>query len=148
MDETTALKALRNLRDGLDPADGRPLPADHPCQRPDVLRALFAGVAALERTVAQDAAAAPTSRRAAADPSARPSAPNQGRPWSAEDDRRLAEAFDGGATTHELAAAFGRSKNSIRARLLLLGRGEAVTGGPPPRWAVPTLAPEPVQSAD
>jgi hypothetical protein len=147
MDETTALKALRSLRDGLDPADGRPLPADHPCQRPDVLRALFAGVAALERSVGPDAAAAPPARRSA-DPSSRPSAPNQGRPWSAEDDHRLAEAFDGGASLPELAAAFGRSKNSIRARLLLLGRGEGIAGGRPPRWSIPALSPEPVQAAD
>ena len=148
---TLALQTLRRLRDGLDPADGAPLPADHPFQRSDVVRALFAGVSALER----EAAACPEpghGLRAAWASAHRSAPPNQGRPWSAEDDRRLAEAFDGGASLPELAAAFGRSKNSIRSRLILLGRGDP-DGGPAPRWpvargtvgdrAVPTLEPEP-----
>ena len=151
---TLALQALRRLRDGLDPSDGVPLPSDHPFQRSDVVRALFAGVAALEREVA----ACPEPERTRRAPSAtapRSAPPNQGRPWSQEDDGRLAEAFDGGATLSDLAAAFGRSKNSIRSRLLLLGRGE-LEGGPAPRWPisrgpdsdrpVPTLEPEPAEA--
>jgi hypothetical protein len=60
--------------------------------------------------------------------------PNRGRPWSADDDCRLLEAHDGGASATELAGSFGRTRNAIRSRLLLLGRADVLPEGPPLRW--------------
>lgn len=146
---TRTIDLLRRLRDGADPESGRPLPADHLCQRGDVVRALFRAVEALETgrdaptgaVGRADDAAAP---RVAAEPHAseapsrppRTRAPNAGRPWTDEDDRDLVEAFDGGADERELGAVFGRSRSSIRARLIRLGRGALLGDGPAPRYPV------------
>lgn len=132
----SALRTLRRLRDGLDPADAAPLAPDHPFQRPEVLRALFVATSAVELLAAADDAGrpGPLPPRGAE----RPKPANRGMPWSAEDDRLLAEAFDAGDSIAEIAETFGRSRGSIRARLLRLGRGEF--GGPPPRWPVGGVA--------
>lgn len=131
------MRALRRLRDGCDPGSGAPLPSDHLCQRADVVRTLFAAVVALE-----GADGAPGPAVDAGDPPVaparpvRPRPPNSGRPWTDADDRRLVEAFDGGAEERELAAEFGRSRTSVRARLIRLGRGALLEDGPAPRYPV------------
>ena len=128
-----AVTLLRRMRDGRDPATDEPLPADHPFQRADVVRALFVAVEALEGPRgAGDVAGEP----APPPPPRRPRPPNAGRPWTEEDDRRLVEAFDGGADERELAEAFGRSRISVRSRLIRLGRGALLGEGPAPRYPV------------
>lgn len=140
MDRDETLTILRRLRDGRDPECGDALPEDHVCQRVDVVRALFAAVEALEaRPVA--AAVEPAPQR-----SRRALPPNAGRAWNDDDDRRLAEAFDGGADERELAAMFGRSRSSVRARLIRLGRGALLGEGPTPRY--PVLAPSAEAAAE
>src|SRR5689334_679863 len=130
------LTVLRRLRDGRDPASGERLDVDHVCQRPEVIRALFAAVDAVDREVragraesAPDDVPSPTRSR-------RPAAPKSGQPWSDDDDRQLVEAFDGGADERELCAALGRSRASIRARLIRHGRGALLGDGPGPRYPV------------
>jgi hypothetical protein len=144
-DET--LRALRRLRDGRDPLTGDVLPPDHLCQRADVVRVLFAAVQTIE---ASRGGGAPTvSEAVPSEPAGAPSGggeaplrpvrarpPHAGQPWTEDEDRRLAEAFDGGAAEKELAAEFGRSRASIRARLMRLGRGALLDDGPPPRYPV------------
>ena len=142
-----ALHVLRRLRDGIDPRTGAEIGPDHLCQRADVVRALFAAVDALERARGD----APLSSRPVQPPDvtspdtpprpARPRPLRSGQPWTEDDDRRLVEDFDGGADERELAAAFGRSRTSIRARLVRLGRGALLGDGPSPRY--PVLRPEP-----
>ncbi|MCE9638382.1 MAG: hypothetical protein K8T90_21995 [Planctomycetes bacterium] len=137
-----ALLVLRRLRDGIDPRSGAEIAPDHLCQRADVVRALFAAVDALESVGAtSERGDAPTLGGPAvlrAD-TGRPSKPRplrSGQPWSEADDGRLVEAFDGGADERELAALFGRSRTSIRARLVRLGRGALLGDGPAPRYPV------------
>ncbi len=112
MERKQAVRILEAVRDGVDPDTGEELPADSPFQRPDVVRALFTVLSLLK-------AADGLSRRR------RPQAPNAGQPWTDEDDVRLGEAFDGGASPVELAETFGRSRTAIRARLVQLGRLDA-----------------------
>jgi hypothetical protein len=47
--------------------------------------------------------------------------PNAYRPWSAEDDEKLAGMFGEGASVSVLVKEFGRQKGSIHARLVKLG---------------------------
>jgi hypothetical protein len=129
---------LRALRDGCDPRTGASLDAGHLCQRPEVIRALFAAVEAIERGGGDDGGidGGGDSPEPAPIRPARPRPPNSGQPWNDDDDRRLVEAFDGGADERELADAFGRSRSSIRARLIRLGRGALLGDGPAPRYPV------------
>lgn len=59
----------------------------------------------------------PPSKRSARQPT---SAPNEGKPWSAEDDAALAEARAAGATLEDLAERFGRSRDAIDTHLVVV----------------------------
>ena len=121
MDNDKTLAILRLLSDGNDPETGKPFPPDSPYQRPDVIRALFHAVRVLE----SGAAIGQTS--AAADPKqierpGRTLPGNAGKPWSKEEDGRLTNGFDSGASIEELAAVHGRSRIAIEARLAKFGK--------------------------
>ena len=114
MEKADALKIIQQLADGIDPQTGKAFPADSPYQHPDTVRALFAVLRALE---AQPAA---KPRTAAGE-----NAPqNSGKPWSDEEDKALAGAFDAGGKIPELATAHQRSRFAIEARLAKLGKIE------------------------
>jgi hypothetical protein len=111
MDHEEALGILQNLSNGSDPFTGKPFPADSPYQHPDVVRALFQAVRAMESAVAAQ-------KRQAA----RPVGGNSGKPWSKEEDERLLGAFDRGQSIDDLAGAHARSRLAIEARLARFGR--------------------------
>lgn len=124
MEKAAALKILQQLADGVDPHTGRSFGADSPYQHPDTVRALFLALRELGGVNAEAAAAPvqlPVKSRAAANPNA-PS--NAGKPWSDEEDRALAAAFDAGKKILELATGHGRSRFAIEARLAKLGKIE------------------------
>ena len=50
---------------------------------------------------------------------------NKGKPWSADDDRRLAELYDSGSTLKSIAAELTRTRREVRARLIWMGRIES-----------------------
>ena len=104
--EATAI--LKTLIEGRDPGSLEPLPADSVAHRADVLRALLAAVAALERVEVR-------TRRRAALPN------NTGRTWSAEEDSRLAAAFKAGETPTTIAERHRRTLRAIEARLQRMG---------------------------
>jgi catalase (peroxidase I) len=108
MQERRARQILQALVQGVDPFDGEELPAGTVLQQADVLRALLAGVAALE----QDAARA--SRRAQLPR-------NIGRTWSAQEQAELIEAFDAGDPLADIAEKHGRTLRAIEARLEKIG---------------------------
>lgn len=116
LDDST-LAILRALADGIDPATGQALPADHVCQQPATVRALCAALAAID---AASVAARP--RRTIA------GAPKAGLPWDATEDAALAEAFARGATFETLAQQHQRTRTAIEARLVRLGKIEAPPG--------------------
>ena len=117
MEKATALKILQQLADGTDPHTGKAFGADSPYQHPDTVRALFVALRALDAPVAAPAAG---KQRAAAE-----SAPsNSGKPWSDDEDKALAAAFDAGKQILELATAHQRSRFAIEVRLAKLGKIE------------------------
>ncbi len=108
MRETKARQILQALVQGIDPLTGEELAPGTVLQQADVLRALLAGVAAL------DAMAARAQRR-----SQLPG--NVGQAWSADEESTLATEFQGGASIAEMAAKHGRTLRAIEARLEKLG---------------------------
>jgi len=118
MEKAAALKILQQLADGTDPHTGKAFGADSPYQHPDTVRALFVAWRALDAPAA--APAAGKQRAAAAE-----SAPtNSGKPWSDDEDKALAAAFDAGKQILELATAHQRSRFAIEVRLAKLGKIE------------------------
>jgi len=112
MDHEQALSILQALANGTDPFSGESFPATSPYQHPDVVRALHHAVRALETAVAAQ-------KRQAARSTA---AGNAGLPWSKDEDERLVTAFDSGKSIDDLAAAHGRSRLAIEARLARFGK--------------------------
>ena len=76
MEREDLMRHLAGWRDGIDPASGAVLPADHPAQRTDFLRVVCAAIDAL----------APAPMPTGAPPrttAASPGRANAGRPWTA-----------------------------------------------------------------
>ncbi|HEY7640893.1 MAG TPA: hypothetical protein VH814_14295 [Steroidobacteraceae bacterium] len=122
MDEARALTIVAALASGVDPLSGELFAADSPYQAPDVIRALYSAVRALEAA----------GRRRTRGPRAATS--NAGKPWSDDEDRQLLSGFDDGRPLAELAQAHGRTRGGIQARLIRHGRltpeGGRPIGGP------------------
>ena len=137
MEREQTLRILNALANGVHPATGEKFAADGPYQHPDTVRALFEAMRAVEGG-APAPASAPTPERKAA-PSMPQSGP--GSRWSAEEEQRLVTAFDAGRTVDELARAHGRSRASIEARLVRLGKMDASAVTTPLRYP-PKPAPQ------
>jgi hypothetical protein len=108
MQEQRARKILQALVQGVDPTTGADLEAGTVLQRADVLRALLAGVAALEQNSAR-------AQRRAQLPE------NVGLPWSDDEERTLVSEFQSGDSLADIAAKHGRTLRAIEARLERLG---------------------------
>jgi hypothetical protein len=108
MKEQRARQILQALVQGVDPLTGEELPSGTVLQQADVLRALLAGLAALEQTSAR-------AQRRAQLPD------NVGRPWNADEETKLTEAFESGEGLSSIAARHGRTLRAIEARLERLG---------------------------
>lgn len=122
MEKAAALKILQQLADGTDPHTGKTFGADSPYQHPDTVRALFVGLRALDAPAAAPAPAPAGKQRSAAPAENAPS--NSGKPWSDDEDKALAAAFDAGKQILELATAHQRSRFAIEVRLAKLGKIE------------------------
>jgi hypothetical protein len=48
--------------------------------------------------------------------------PNAGKPWSKEEEQQLADEFDKGMPANKIAATHGRTRGSIAARLVRIGK--------------------------
>lgn len=108
MQEQRARQILQSLVQGVDPFNGTELPAGTVLQQAEVIRALLAGIAALEQIVAR------ATRRAHLPQ-------NIGRAWSEEEHAALIEAFQAGEPLANVAARHGRTLRAIEARLEKLG---------------------------
>lgn len=109
MELKQAQEILRALADGIHPITGEILPETDSCNQPEVIRALHTVLAAFS---AENARPASSKEKPA----------HAGKPWSAEEDQALCQMYDEGQTVHELCQYFGRSRNSIAARLVRLGK--------------------------
>ena len=120
MDIEKAHLILKSLADGVDPITGWVLGADHPCQNPEIIRALFLATGVLEREVKREQRLA----------RARLGMPvNTGKSWSVAEEAMLLKRYSGGSTVQELAELHRRTVGSICARLERLGQmpAQAVT---------------------
>jgi hypothetical protein len=108
MREQQAQEILQSLIQGIDPISGQELASGTVLQRAEVLRALLAGVAALEEGAARAA-------RKAHMPG------NVGRPWSPQEQNELVSAFQSGEAVASIAQRHGRTLRAIEARLQGLG---------------------------
>jgi hypothetical protein len=108
MQEHRAREILQSLVQGIDPFNGEDLPCGTVLQQADVLRALLAGVVALDQLAAR------ASRRAQLPQ-------NIGRAWSADEQSMLIDAFQSGEPVGDIAEKHGRTLRAIEARLEKLG---------------------------
>ena len=108
MQQTRARQILQSLIQGIDPITGGELPRETVLQHAEVLRALLAGLSALEQTAAR-------AQRRAQLPG------NVGRAWTTEEESRLVAAFKSGEAASAIARKHGRTLRAIEARLEKLG---------------------------
>lgn len=104
MKKTRAIEILQSLVNGVDPITGQELPAGTLLQHADVLRAMLAGVNALQDAAARE------ERRAQLPESV-------GKPWSEAEHERLITAFKAGEPIPTLAKNHGRTVRAIESRL-------------------------------
>jgi hypothetical protein len=119
MELQQARAILQTLAQGIHPVTGVLMDADSPYNEATVIRALFA---------VDQALAGPQAGPGKPPATRRPSAPNQGKPWGAEDDAKLDAAFTAGADLKPLAEELGRTSFALEARLVKLGRLPPRTG--------------------
>jgi hypothetical protein len=108
MTQSRARQILQSLIQGTDPVTGEELPHETVLQHADVLRALLAGLTALEQIAAR-------AQRRAQLPD------NVGQSWTTEEESRLAAAFKSGDSPVAIARQHGRTLRAIEARLEKLG---------------------------
>lgn len=109
MSPPEAKKIIAALANGIDPTTGEVLAAQSTLNNPQVIRALFVALQALDK-------AAKRSERASMLPE------NAGQPWSESEDQRLLAAFDAATPLGALATTHNRTQGAIAARLVRLGR--------------------------
>jgi hypothetical protein len=108
MNLEVAREIIQALADGMDPCTGNELAPGSPIESPDVIRALHAAMAAMDKEVGRQRVAA---RYA-----------NLGKPWQREDEEALAKLFDSARSVDEMARTFQRTRGAIAARLVRIGK--------------------------
>lgn len=108
MPYTDPRKILKALIAGLNPESGEPLPNDSVLHQAHVIRALLAGINALDLTAAR-------AQRRSQLPE------NVGSAWTTEEESRLVAAFKKGDSPADIAGEHGRTLRAIEARLEKLG---------------------------
>jgi hypothetical protein len=108
MNQTRSRQILQSLIQGIDPVTREELPRETVLQQADVMRALLAGLSALEQTAAR-------AQRRAQLPG------NVGQAWTTEEEHKLIAAFKSGDSPVTIAHEHGRTLRAIEARLEKLG---------------------------
>jgi hypothetical protein len=107
VNEAEAIAILRMLADGKHPLTGEALPEESCYQSAKVLRALLAGIEALEKAAKRKSRPLPT---------------GAGKPWDAEEDQSLISEFERAISVPDLAQMHQRTEGAIRSRLIRLGK--------------------------
>jgi hypothetical protein len=110
MDPTRAREILRSLAEGINPQTGIAFPPDSPYQQADTVRALYMALEAMGK------GSMPRKPR-----ELDPDRPKIGAAWTTEEEQQLRDAFQAGKGISEIAAAHGRTRGAITARLVKLG---------------------------
>ncbi|PKM36750.1 MAG: hypothetical protein CVV06_09435 [Gammaproteobacteria bacterium HGW-Gammaproteobacteria-10] len=109
MSPLEAKKIIDALANGIDPETGEILSEQSTFNRPQVIRALFVAIKALD-------SAAKRAERTKSLPD------NAGRSWSEKEDQELLTLFDSRVPIKDIAQKHGRTQGAIAARLVRLGR--------------------------
>ena len=109
MSPKEAKEIIETLANGINPDTHAVLSEQSVFNSPQVIRALFVAVKAL------DGMNKKTEKQKAL-----PS--NAGRPWSTEEDNELLKNFDEGTNVKDIAQLHGRTPGSIASRLVRLGK--------------------------
>lgn len=109
MSPLEAQPIIEALAKGIDPDTGELLPKEGVFNSPQVIRALFEAVKALQAT-----------QKKADRNKSLPS--NAGKPWSEDEDKKLVSSFDAGKNVNEIASIHGRTVVAVESRLVLVGR--------------------------
>lgn len=109
MSPLEAKKIIEALANGIDPETGEILSEQSTFNRPQVIRALFVAIKALD-------SAAKRAERTKSLPN------NAGRSWSKREDQELLSLFDSHVPIKDIAQKHGRTQGAIAARLVRLGR--------------------------
>ena len=108
MEVLAAMQIVRALHSGKSPKSDEPLPPRSICLDDEVRAAL---AVALEQLA-----------WSANHKTGEQILPNQGKPWSPDEDSQLAREFDQSLSEHDMAQAHGRSQWAITRRLERLGK--------------------------
>ncbi|MRD47789.1 hypothetical protein [Caenimonas koreensis] len=117
MELHAARQIIDTLAQGIHPVTGAALPDDSPYNAPPVIRALVVVSKALDVPFPH----VPV----------KVLPPNAGKPWTEADDQALVVAFDAGVDTKAIMAKLGRTRFSVEARLVKLGKLQARDGSVP-----------------
>ena len=109
MDIVYVKNILKALADGVNPITGEVLSPIDSCNQPDIIRALYAAVAELEKAEKKNKVQQNLPETA-------------GKPWSPEDDEMLCRMYDQGCSSDDICVSFKRTKGAIAARLVRLGK--------------------------
>ena len=108
MSPQEAKVVIELLAKGIDPTSGEII-NESALNNPQIIRALFIAVAALESA-------------ASIDKSNRSQPSNAGRAWTHDDDVTLLDMYDSGKSIKDISAEFERTRGAIRSRLKHLGK--------------------------
>lgn len=106
MDIHRAREIISTLAEGIDPLTGEVLPSGHVCNQGEIVRAFYALLKATDMVAEKQ------------------QPENAGKPWTTDLDKELRERFESGESVSALGKHFGRTRNSIEARLMKLGLKE------------------------
>jgi hypothetical protein len=109
MEIQEALRIMRALADGVNPASGEELKAEAVYQDLPIVRAFHRAVGALEYVQERE--------RSKKTPPA-----NAGKSWSRAEDQQVCEELRQGIDFHQIAKTHNRSIGSVIARLVKLGK--------------------------
>lgn len=104
-----ALQIITALSEGANPDTGVVLSAESHFNNPQTIRALLVAKESLEKSLKIE-------KRKGDLPD------NAGKPWKPEEEAELASRFDSGMDINGLTKLHGRTKGSIAARLMRLGK--------------------------
>ena len=105
MEISRAKEIISALAEGVDPTTGEVLPENNVCNKGEVVRAFYTVLASLD-----------TNKPKKSQPE------NAGKRWTYEDDKKLCEMFDAGASKKDICNTFKRTSTGIASRLVRLGK--------------------------
>lgn len=117
MENSEALRIVRALADGVNPATGETFEADAVFQQPETIRALERAAAALQSHVE-------TLDRNRKQPAGieQATVADTGKPWLPEEDEQLCLEFYHSVDFDDIANHLGRARRAIISRLVKLGK--------------------------